>query len=517
MIRIWPVLLFIFPAWIPGGAASAKTLNIHLPDSPATLDWNGMVTNPEAPIIGLLQEGLYGFDSGSGKLVPRLAEKVVKSKDLKEYTFTIRSDAKWSDGKPVTSNDFVDSWLRLLSPQSTSLYLYYLNDVEGAREYHQKEGLNAGAVGLRAPDDRTLIVKLARPIPDWEKTPTFWPFFPIRKDALEKYGEHFWRPGVLLSSGPFVLESAEPGKKATLKRNPHYPKGRSNVDQIDVYFDHDLKSATARFESGFFHYLQFLPPERLAGLKPSKKLFQPPLYRNHMLVANAKKYPMNIRDFRAAVMRSIDTSGLNEGREVSLAVAKNMIAAPLSGSEIQILDRADPVEAKKLLRKSGVVLSKTFKIRMMTRRGAPFQSMGKRIQNQIQNALGFEVELASLHPKEFSAYASLNEFDLIMVYWNAKIPSPEDFLLAYGGQSTNRRLQFESDAFDREVGLGVLELSGSRAKKHFVEAQKEFLLKERVLLPLVDEKATVLLSPKIKNLRFNFMGFPDLKDVILSD
>lgn len=117
---------------------AGKSINIHLPDSPATLDWNGMVTNPEAPIIHLLQEGLYGFDPVTGKLVPQLAAGVKKSKDLKEYTFTIRKDARWSDGIPVTAHDFVDSWLRLLSPQSTSLYLYYLNDVEGARAYHQK-------------------------------------------------------------------------------------------------------------------------------------------------------------------------------------------------------------------------------------------------------------------------------------------------------------------------------------------------------------------------------------------
>ncbi len=497
--------------------ALGKTLNIHLPDAPATLDWNGMVTNPEAPIIGLLQEGLYGFDPVSRKLMPLLAEGVKKSKDLREYTFTIRKDAKWSDGRPVTSHDFVDSWLRLLSPQSTSLYLYYLNDVEGARAYHQKEGLSGESVGLKAPDDRTLIVKLTRPVPDWEKTPTFWPFFPIRKDAIEKFGDHFWRPGVLLSTGAFVLESSEPGKRMTLKRNPFYPKGRSNVDQVEVYFDHDLKAAEERFRSGFFHYLQFLPPERLSGLKPSKSLLQPPLYRNHMLVANAKKYPMSIRDFRAAVMRAIDTSDLNEGKEIALAPSRNMIAAPLEGSEIQILDRADPAEAKRLLKASGVVLSKKFTIRIMTRMGEPFQSIGKRIQHQIQSSLGFPVELASLHPKEFSAYASLNEFDLIMVYWNAKLPEPEDFLLAYGSQSTNRRLQFESAVFDREVGLGMLERSKAAALKHFTEAQKEFLLKERVLLPLVDEKATVLRSPKIRNLKFNFMGFPDLKDVILAD
>ncbi len=517
MKRLTLFLLQVFLTGMVPSAFAGKSINIHLPDSPATLDWNGMVTNPEAPIIHLLQEGLYGFDPVTGKLVPQLAAGVKKSKDLKEYTFSIRKDARWSDGIPVTAHDFVDSWLRLLSPQSTSLYLYYLNDVEGARAYHQKEGLSADSVGIRAPDDRTLIVRLNRAVPDWEKIPTFWPFFPVRKDALEKYGDLFWRPGVLLSTGAFVLESSEPGKKMTLKRNPHYPKGKSNIDQVEVVFDHDLKSAYERYLSGFFPYLQFPPPEVLSKLQSGKGVFQPPLYRNHMLVANARKYPMTVREFRAAVMRSIDTATLPSGREISLSAAKNMIASPLEGSGVQIVERADPIEAKRLLKVSGVVVSKNFKIRIMTRMGEPFQGIGKRIQNQIQNALGFEVEVASLHPKEFSTYASLNEFDLIMVYWNAKVPEAFDFLLPYGGTSTNRRLQFDSPAFDRELELGILAPSREDAMKHFALAQKEFLVKERVLLPLVDEKATVLRSPKLKNLHFNFMGFPVLKDVILAD
>jgi|GEM_PF-1403910 len=496
----------------------AKVMNIHLPDSPATLDWNGMVTNPEAPIIGLLQEGLYAFQYPSAKLVPGLASGVKKSKDLKEYTFTIRKGARWSDGRAVTAQDFVDSWLRLLSPQSTSLYLYYLNDVVGAREYHESSGMSPSSVGIEAVDDQTLKVRLRKPIPQWEKTPTFWPFFPIRKDALEKFGDHFWRAGVLLSSGPFVLESSEPGKKMVLKRNPYYPKGASNVDEVDVYFDHDLNEAYEKYQSGFFSYVQFLPNEALAKMKPSSpRLIQPTLYRNHLLLANAKKYPMTVRDFRAAVMKSIETTELIKEKEIALNPSRNMIASPFPGSEIKMLDHADPAEAKRLLKASGVIVSKNFKIRIMTRMGEPFQSMGKRIQNQIQNTLGFEVELASLHPQEFSAYASLNDYDLIMVYWNAKVPNTEDFLLPYGSASTNRRLKFDSPEYDRLVEKGLNESSSTQAMKWYAEAQKELLIKERVMLPLVDEKSVVLVRPGIKNLYFNFMGFPVLKDVILSD
>jgi oligopeptide transport system substrate-binding protein len=506
---IWLGLFF-------ASAVQAKTLNLHLLDAPSTFDWNGAVTNPEAPIIHLIGEGLFQFSPITGKLTPALAESVVKSKDRKTYTFLIRKDAVWSDGKAVRAQDFVDSWIRLLSPHSTSLYAYYLFDVEGAREYHTAPNADAASVGVSAKDERTLVVKLRNPIEEWEKVPTFWPLFPIRKDALERFGDQAWRPGAILSSGPFVYDSAEPGRKITLKRNPHYARAKTNVDQVDIYFDQDLNRVYERYREGFYSFIQFLPPEKLKALSKGRDWKQPAIYRNHILIANARKYPMSIRDFRAAVMQSIDTAVLNQGREVSLTPSRNMVPVPLRGSEVAVVEKADPKEALRLLKSSGVIPTKQMKLRILTRLGEPFASMGKAIQEQIQKTLGIEVEIASLRPQEFGTYASLNDYDLIMVYWNAKIPNAKDFLYPYSSLSTQSRLKFSSPTYDQwveQLGEGD---SGEPWKKALHEAMTEYVRTQRVVLPLVDEKSAVLVSPKIKNLYFNFMGFPYLNDVILA-
>ena len=509
----WVSVLLLF---LMGGAVQARTLTLHLLDAPATLDWNGAVTNPEAPIIHLMEEGLFQFSPSTGKLVPALAESVAKSKDLKTYTFKIRKDAQWSDGKPIRAQDFVDSWIRLLSPHSTSLYPYYLFEIVGAREYHTAKNGDAASVGVSAQDERTLVVKLSKPISEWERVPTFWPLFPIRKDALERFGDQAWRPGAILSSGPFVYDSSESGKKITLKRNPYYRRAKTNVDQVDVYFDQDLERVYERYRDGFYSFIQFLPNEKIKALAKAREFRQPPIYRNHILVANARKYPMSIRDFRAAVMQSIDTSVLSQGREVSLSPSRNMVPVPLRGSEEQVVEKSDPKEAFRLLKSSGVVPSKQLKLRILTRLGEPFGSMGKAIQEQIQKTLGIEVELASLRPQEFGTYASLNDYDLIMVYWNAKIPNARDFLFPYSGLSTNSRLKFSSPVYDQWVEqLGESD-SDIRGRQALHEAMTEYVRTQRVVLPLVDEKSAILVSPKLKNLYFNFMGFPYLNDVILA-
>ena len=122
-----PLLILAF--FFTQSLASAKTLNVRMTDAPVTLDWNGPSTMLEAPLILNLCEGLFSYEYPSRKLVPAIAESLTKSKDSTEYTFKIRKDAKWSDGKPIVAQDFVDAWLRLLSPQSTSIYIYYLFDL----------------------------------------------------------------------------------------------------------------------------------------------------------------------------------------------------------------------------------------------------------------------------------------------------------------------------------------------------------------------------------------------------
>ncbi|NDG86108.1 MAG: hypothetical protein EBX52_13850, partial [Proteobacteria bacterium] len=104
-----------------------------------------------------------------------------------------------------------------------------------------------------------------------------------------------------------------------------------------------------------------------------------------------------------------------------------------------------------------------------------------------------------------------------LIFWSAKVPVARDFLLPYSGESTNSRLKFESPVYDRWVEqLGAVS-GGAEAKQALHEAVTEFVVREHVALPLVEEKNAVLVGPKIKNLHFDFMGFPVLNDAILSD
>ena len=509
--KLFTALTFISMSFVHD--ARAKTLNFRMIEAPVSLDWNGLSTMLEAPLILNLNEGLYKYDYQKNQLIPGLAESVIKSKDLSEYTFKIRKDAKWSDGRPIYAQDFADAWLRLLSPQSTSIYIYYLFDIENAREYNTKKTLSSSDVGIKAVDDQTLKIKLRRPSQDWEKNTAFWPLFPIRKDQIEKYGSNWWRAGVLISSGPFVFDSYELGKKAILKRNPYYlPKKHSNVDEVDVYFISDHQEAIKKYEDGTFPFLWNLSPKLLPQFKGSKEMIKHPLMRVHLLGLNTAKFPMNNRDFRKAILMAIDTPKLIPSDATQLKSIETLIPPPILGSKASEVLKLNLKQAREHLKKSGVIIGKNFTFRILTGISEPFLSMGKLLQSQLSQNLGMNVELAALPGQEYTAYMNLGEYHATLITWTSKVLSPQDFLLPYSGEASYNRMNFKNEFFDQYIFEGVRSKSSLEAEKSFEKAQNILSVEEAVASPLFSETTTNLISPKIKQIYFNHMGIPILSD-----
>ncbi len=490
--------------------ASAKTLNVFLPGPPVNLDWNGLATMIEAPIILNLNEGLFAYRFPDQTLAPAIAESLKKSPDLTEYTFTLRKDAKWSDGRGIRAADFRDAWLRVLSPQSVSIYTYYLFDIENAKEYNQKEITDASKVGITVVDDHTLKVKLKRPRPKWEATTAFWPLFPVRSDQIERFGTNWWRPGALLSSGPFMLDSYETGKTVVLKRNPHYPKVNSDITELRFQVD-TPEDATKKYKDGFYEFLWGVPRNVLEKKISKKSIQEMRIMRVYFLALNAAKFPTNNREFRMALLKAISKNELLPKGNVDLIPISTMIPAPLPGSKGALELKANPKEAKAHLEKSGVLTQSKFKLRMLTNIFEPFQSIGRNLESQLIDHLGLNVDLAALPGLEYTTYMNLGDYDLALITWTAKVLSPEDFLLPYSGEAVFNRLNYRNSVFDQWLLDGMKAKDAETLEKSLRMAQAVFIVDEGVGAPLFTEKAAFLRSKTIKKIYFNHMGIPILK------
>lgn len=199
-------------------------------------------------------EGLVRFDENSN-VVPAIAETWDISEDGMTYTFHLRKDAKWSNGDPVTANDFVFAWKRLLDPNSGSENQYLIADSLGIVNASQiaYEGADMDTLGVSALDEQTLEVKLERPVPIFMSLMNYPPFFPINEAFFNAQGGMFGQSmEATLANGPFMITYWElGGTRVTIERNPYYyAKDEVTIDGVNFIVVKDPQSAVLAYENG---------------------------------------------------------------------------------------------------------------------------------------------------------------------------------------------------------------------------------------------------------------------------
>ena len=214
----------------------------------------------EYQILSALLEGLVGEDPRSGEPTPAVAEQWDRSTDGTEYTFTLRHDARWSNGEPVRAQDFVFSYKRILSERLGSSYAYMLYGLRNAEAYHKDGHVDFTEVGVKAIDDHTLVLQLHHPIPSFLSLLTHWTWYPVHpptilnKGAIDERGTGWVEPGHFVSNGPFVLAAWKMAQKVVVKRNPYYWDAKS-VRLHEIHF-HSMGDATTEeraFRDGLLH------------------------------------------------------------------------------------------------------------------------------------------------------------------------------------------------------------------------------------------------------------------------
>ncbi|WEF25688.1 peptide ABC transporter substrate-binding protein [Paracoccus sp. S3-43] len=201
--------------------ADGQTYTYWLLDAIRTLDPAKNADVEGSDVLRQLFEGLMN-EGPTGAMVPGMAESHAESEDGLTYTFTLR-DAKWSNGDPVTAQDFVYAWQRVANPETASESAWFLElmNVRNARQIIAGD-LPPDQLGVRAVDDKTLEVKLTTRTPYFLKTLSHATTFPVPPKVVEQHGDAWTRPGNLVGNGAFTLQSHDPGVDITIVKNPEY-------------------------------------------------------------------------------------------------------------------------------------------------------------------------------------------------------------------------------------------------------------------------------------------------------
>ena len=217
---------------------------------PQSLDPVKIQGNPEHRINLALFQGLVTYDPKTATAIPGVAESWDISDDGTVYTFHLR-DAVWSDGTPITAQTFVDSWLRMIAPETAAQYAYMVTMiVKGADDYNSGKA-DASAVGIRAVDDKTFEMQLTGPAPYAIDMLAHYAFSPVPIHAIEKFGNDWIKPGNFVGNGPFILESWVPQEKITVVPNEKFwNKDKVYLSRITFLPIEDMNTAFEKYKAG---------------------------------------------------------------------------------------------------------------------------------------------------------------------------------------------------------------------------------------------------------------------------
>lgn len=234
--------------------ASSSALNVMLETPVESLDPQIATDGTSFEVIADFTDGLMQMDA-EGAAVPACAESYEVSEDGKTYTFHIREDANWSNGDPVTANDFVFGWQRAVDPATASEYSYMLSDigqVVNAAEIIAGEK-DVSELGVKAVDDKTLEVQLNVPVSYFLSLMYFPTFYPVNQEFYESCGDTFaTSPETTLSNGAFVLTSYEPAATAfTLEKNDsYYDADKVQLSGLNYQVIQDSQQALMSYQTG---------------------------------------------------------------------------------------------------------------------------------------------------------------------------------------------------------------------------------------------------------------------------
>ena len=244
----------------------ADTLKLAIMGEPASLDPQQISGTWENDVVGDLFEGLV-TEAADGERIPGAAESWQISDDGKTYTFTLRQDGKWSDGEPVTAEDFVYALKRIMTPENASDYAYILYPIKNAKAINSGEA-EPDTLGVRAVDAHTLEITLERPTPYFLDQLSHYTAYPLPKHVVEKYGKDWTDPGKMVSNGAFELSEWQPQTRIVALKNPEFHDAKEvALDEVIYYPIEERNSALKRFRAGEIDIAREFPTQQYGWLK----------------------------------------------------------------------------------------------------------------------------------------------------------------------------------------------------------------------------------------------------------
>lgn len=494
-------------------AFAEATYNRGNSEEPASLDPHKTSTVYEANILRDLFEGLVMQDA-KAELIPGAAESWKISEDGKVYTFTMRKGATWSNGDPVTADDFVYSFRRLEDPATAAEYASMLYVVKNAKEINEGK-MKPEELGVRAIDANTFEVTLNAPTPYFLEMLTHQANYPVHRGSIEKLGADWIKPGNLVSNGAYTLAEFVPNDRIKLVKNAKfYDAANVKIDTVNYYPTTDRAAAVKRFEAGEIDSNDDLPAEQVADIKAKlgDQVRIGPYLGTYYYAFKTDKEPWSNPKVRRAISMAIDRDFLaDKVWGGTMLPGYSMVPPGISGyepaladyAEMSQIDRED--EAKKILTELGYGPDKPLKMEIRFNTSPNHQNTAVAIQEQLK-PLGVEVTLVNTDGKTHYEYLEKKgDFDVARAGWIADYKDPESFLGISRKASGNNYANYNSPKFEELMDKAAAAGGNAGERSKLMSEAEKVLIDDLGNMPLLYYSYKNLVSPKLKGFEDNVM------------
>lgn len=435
-------------------------------------------------IFNQIYEGLYRFDANN-ELVPAAAKSHSVSEDGKVYTFKLDPNAKWSDGKPVTAENFRYAYERVIETNSPFSYL-----LEPVKE-------------TKVIDDETLQIELKRPTPYFLSMTTFGTYMPVREDIVKAQGDKFGTdPETNVYNGPFTFKKYQAEQGYTLAKNADYADRKNvKIDEVDVKIIKDPMLAINLFETGELDVAP-LNSENVVTYKDQKEYNTFSDSRMFFIRMNQKTEALQDQKTRQAIDAAYDKKALTETLLGNGSLPADYIVPqeldPKYDKTRQIEASFDATQAKQVLADQNLELT------MIIEDDDVSKKIGEYIQGSLKQQ-NVDVKLLSLPKKERLAREGRGDYDLSLASWAPDYQDATTYLNLFMTGNPFNMMDYSNKQYDKLLKQAENELDQDKRLELLSKAET-MLLDDQAISPVYQRKNAFLQNTEVKNLARHNVG-----------
>jgi oligopeptide transport system substrate-binding protein len=484
-------------------SASSQVLHRGLGGEPGALDPARAADSYSLELLDDLYEPLT-LQAADGHVIPGVAARWVVSGDGLTYTFSLRHDAAWSNGRPVKAADFVQAWRRIVDPKSASPAADNLRLVAGARAILAGRAAPE-SLQVRAPADDTLSVTLEAPATYFPQLVSLAATAPIYSEAAARsHADRTW-----VSNGAYVLDNWVPGGSLWLKKNDRYwDRAHVQVGRVEYVPSADENAELARYRAGALDVTAGVPPNAVKALRtesPAELRLSPFLatayYAFNLERGVFKDHP----GLRQALNMTLDREVLLENvLPFGLTPAYGFVAqgsadyTPQSWDWKNLSDEERLATARTLFSTAGYSKDKPLRITLLFNSNPTIKKLAVAMSERWRTQLGVETTLVDEEYRVFlQSRKDHKRFDMVRLGWSADYNDAGNFLDTFRSGAANNDSGYRNPAYDKllaqAAGTGDV-----KRRRDLLEAAERLMLADYPIMPIYFFSSKRLVKPYVR-------------------